>query len=70
MQTRKRRKERKSRKRRKERKMRKTKKAGGLFDKFKKWKDKGCPEGKTRMFGAHCGIFRGPFGCCRKQLQF
>lgn len=33
-------------------------------------KDKGCPKGTTRKFGAHCGFFRGPFGCCRKQLQF
>jgi hypothetical protein len=31
---------------------------------------KGCPTGKVRMYGAECGIFRGPFGCCRKQLHF
>jgi len=22
------------------------------------------------MHGAQCGFFRGPFGCCRKQLHF
>jgi hypothetical protein len=65
------RKERKSKKSRKERKSkksrkeRKSRKAGGLFDKLKKW-NAGCPTGKVRMHGAQCGIFRGPFGCCRK----
>ena len=71
MQTRKRRKERKlrkERKSRKERKMRKTKKGGGFFDELRKLKDKGCPEGTTRMFGAHCGLIRTPFGCCKKPL--
>lgn len=24
----------------------------------------GCPEGKIRAFGSHCGIFRTPLGCC------
>lgn len=65
MQTRKVRKERKVRK---GRKVRKTKKAGGLFDKLKKMT--ACPKGKTRMWGDQCGIIRGPFGCCRKELKF
>ena len=60
---------RKVRKMRKERKERKSRKAGGLFDKLKKW-NAGCQTGQVRMFGDHCGFFRGPFGCCRKRLQF
>ncbi len=58
-----------TRKVRKNRKGRKSRKAGGLLD-FIKMKDKGCPEGTTRKFGAKCGFFRGPFGCCKKQLHF
>lgn len=55
--------------RQKSRKVRKSRKAGGLWDKLKKW-NAGCPAGKVRMYGARCGIIRGPFGCCRKQLHF
>lgn len=58
-----------TRKVRKIRKTRKSRKAGGLFDKLKKW-NAGCPTGKVRMYGARCGIIRGPVGCCRKQLHF
>jgi hypothetical protein len=63
------RKVRKTKKIRKLKKIKKTKKAGGLFDKLKEW-NAGCPTGQVRMFGDKCGVFRGPFGCCRKRLQF
>lgn len=29
----------------------------------------GCPEGKVRAFGSHCGIFRTPLGCCIDNSQ-
>lgn len=57
-----------TRKVRKTRKAGKSRRAGGLFGSLKK--NLSCPPGKVRMHGARCGIIRGPFGCCRKQLHF